>query len=136
MRILVIFIAFLITTGTAFSSVNQEITADNTIKLLSEASQYTRITGKIVSTDFDSKSKVVFLNFGNNYNTSLSALIYQDALHDFENAGIFDPAAFFKRKDVVLEGIIRISNGKPEIIIDSPTQIKIKNNDMAYTKTK
>lgn len=134
MRLLVVFFAFLLMTGAAFSSVNKDITADNTVQLLSEASQYARITGKVISTDIDSKSKVIFLNFGSSYNTSLSALIYQDAFHNFENAGIFDPATFFNSKEVVIEGVIRVSNGKPEIIIDNPSQIKLANANINITK--
>lgn len=136
MRLFILLFAFLFMTNTAFSSVNQEITADNTIQLLAEASQYNRITGKIISTDVDNKSKVIFLNFGNSYNTSLTALIYPNAFHEFEEVGIFDPAVFFQAKEVVIEGIIRISNGKPEIIIENPSQIRLAETKVVYTKRK
>lgn len=133
-KLLILGLAFIFSGFSAIASVNLEIPAENTVKILSEASQYARISGKIVSTDKDNKSKVIFLNFGSNYETSLTALIYQDAFHSFETQGIFEPAEYFKSKDVIIEGIIRVSNGKPEIIIENPAQIKLDETKVALKK--
>jgi len=123
----IIFAALLsmcIQTG-AFSVSNPAIKADNFIQLISHTSQYARIEGEIHDCKITDNSKVIFLNFGENFNTSLSALIYNTNIPAFIDAGIGQPEKYFKNKKVVVEGIIRISNGKPEIIINTPDQIKV-----------
>lgn len=104
------------------------INAENHVQLIGHTSQYTRVVGKVESTELTDKSKVIFLNFGKNFNTSFSALIYCSDIHGFIEAGILEPENFYKDKNVEVEGIIRISNGKPEIIVKSPSQIKIIDN--------
>lgn len=104
---------------------NPNINAENLIQLVNYTSKHVKITGTICSSKISDNSKVIFLNFGKNYNTSLSAVIYDFDVHSFIAAGINEPEAYFKNKKVMLEGIIRIANGKPEIVINSPKQIKI-----------
>ena len=101
------------------------INADNFVQLISHTSQYTRIKGKIHNSEVIDKSNVTFLNFGKNFNTSLSVLIYNTDIPAFIDVGIDEPDKYFKNKKVIIEGIVRISNGKPEVIINSPNQIKI-----------
>ncbi len=107
--------------ATSISSIN----AHNFIRIISNASQYVRVEGKIQDAELTDNSKVVFLNFGKNFNTSLSAIIYNVDFPAFIDAGIDQPEQYFKNKKVVIEGIVRICNGKPEIIINSPDQIKV-----------
>jgi len=111
----------------AFAIVNHDIEAGNIVQLISHTSQYARITGTVSNVDISDKFNAISLNFGKNFNTSLSAVIYNDVIQAFASAGIIDPAKYFADKTVVLEGIIRILNGKPQIIIDFPSQIKIIN---------
>lgn len=111
--------------SSAISISNTVIKADNFVQLISSTSQYARIEGKIRECEITDNSKVIFLNFGKNFNTSLSALIYNIDMPAFIDAGIGEPDKYFKDKNVVVEGIIRISNGKPEVVINSPEQIKI-----------
>lgn len=106
---------------TSIASIN----ANNFVQIISNTSQYVRIEGKIRNSEITDNSKVIFLNFGNNFNTSLSAVIYNMDIPAFIDAGINEPEKYFKNKKVVVEGIIRICNGKPEIIVNSPDQIKI-----------
>ncbi|HSA07335.1 MAG TPA: hypothetical protein P5556_09165 [Candidatus Gastranaerophilales bacterium] len=101
------------------------IKAHNFVQLLSNTSKYVKIEGKIYSSEITDDSKVIFLNFGKNYNTSLSAVIYNFDVPAFIEAGIGQPDRYFENKKVVIEGILRISNGKPEIVINSPSQIKV-----------
>ena len=107
--------------ATSIASIN----ADNFVRLISKTSQYVRIEGKIYTAEITDNSKVIFLNFGRNFNTSLSAVIYNIDVPAFIDAGIDEPEKYFKDKNVVIEGIVRICNGKPEIIINSPDQIKV-----------
>jgi DNA/RNA endonuclease YhcR with UshA esterase domain len=110
-----------------FSFNNLDLQAENLVQLISHTSQYVRVTGTISSIDISEKSKIIFINFGKNYNTSFSAMIHDEDMSSFIAAGIDDPSEYFKNKTVSVEGIVRISNGKPEMIINSPDQIKIVN---------
>lgn len=101
------------------------ISADNFIQLVSSASQYVRIEGKVCNSQVTDHSKVIFLNFGRNFNTSLSAVIYNTDIPAFIDAGITEPSKYFNNKKVVIEGFVRINEGKPEVIIYSPGQIRI-----------
>lgn len=115
---------FSLNSRTAFAS-QAGINADNFIQLVSSTSQYVRIEGKVCNSQVTDHSKVIFLNFGSNFNTSLSALIYNTDIPAFIDAGITEPSKFFNNKKVVIEGIVRINEGKPEVIINSPKQIRV-----------
>ncbi len=99
--------------------------ARNPIGIMSKVSKYAVIKGKVADVDVSERSKVIFLNFGNNYNTSFSAVIYENKLPAFVMAGVDSPADYYKNKTVKLEGFVRMINGKPEMVIESPSQIKI-----------
>lgn len=112
----------------AFGFINLKTThlnAENFIQLANYTSKRVTISGTICSSEVTDRSKVIFLNFGKNFNTSLSAIIYDYDMNSFIDAGINRPESYFKNKKVELDGIIRINNGKPEIIVKSPKQIKI-----------
>lgn len=102
-----------------------DIDAQNFIQLVNNTSKHVTIMGTICSSQSSEHSKVIFLNFGKNFNTSLSAVIYDFNINSFIDAGIENPEIYFNNKKVKLDGIIRINNGKPEIVINSPKQIKI-----------
>jgi len=104
---------------------NHSIDAENLIQVVNSTSKHVKIMGTICSSKITDNSKVIFLNFGKNFNTSLSAVIYDFDIHSFIDAGINQPESYFKNKKVMMEGVIRIANGKPEIVINSPKQIKI-----------
>jgi hypothetical protein len=104
---------------------NPSVDAENLIQLVNYTSKHVKITGTVCSSKLSDNSKVIFLNFGKNFNTSLSAVIYDFDVHSFIDAGIGNPQAYFKNKKVVLDGVVRVANGKPEIVINSPKQIKI-----------
>ncbi len=128
MKKILVLLALLLIQLPAFSSNNLDLEAGNPAQLLYHTSQYARVKGTVVNTDITDRSKVIFLNFGKSYNTCLSAVIYDENIPSFISAGINEPSEFYKNKTVSMEGIIRISNGKPEIIIDSPSQIKVIGN--------
>ena len=117
---------FLISQCPAFATIDN-IEAGNPVQLICHASQHVRVVGTISNINIYDKSQVIYLNFGKSFNTSLSAVIYNETIPSFINAGIDEPTEYYKNKKVAIEGIIRISNGKPELIINSPNQIKILN---------
>ncbi|MCK7470085.1 MAG: hypothetical protein MZU95_04205 [Desulfomicrobium escambiense] len=128
MKKIVLLLALLLCHQPSFSASNLDLEAGNIAQLMTNISQYARIQGKISNVEVSDKFNVTCLNFGDNYNTSLSAFIYKDSLIAFAMAGIDEPAEFFKDKNVIIEGIIRVNNGKPEVILDSPSQIKVLND--------
>lgn len=112
----------------AFAFVNfktPDVDAGNIIQLVNYTSKHVKIMGTVCSSAITDNEKVIFLNFGKNFNTSLSAVIYDFNVQSFIDAGINNPEAYFKNKKVVLDGVVRIANGKPEIVINSPKQIKV-----------
>ncbi len=108
--------------------------AKNPIGIMSKVSKYAVIKGIVSDVDVSERSKVIFLNFGNNYNTSFSAVIYENKLPAFAMAGVNDPAGYYKNKTVKLEGFVRMINGKPEIVIESPSQIKIIDDNIKLSR--
>lgn len=120
-------IAFLTQAPVFASDSGYNIEAANPVQLISHVSQYARVHGQIKNIDVSDKSNVILLNFGDSFSTCFSAKIYDNAIPFFVMAGIDNPAEFFNNKNVEVEGIIRISNGKPELILESPNQIKILN---------
>lgn len=70
--------------------------------------------------------KCIFLNFGANWKTDFTAVIFSSSLPSFKAKGI-DPAVFYKNKKVEVTGRIREYNG-PEIIVNIPEEIIVLDN--------
>lgn len=67
--------------------------------------------------------QVIALNFGRNFKTDFSAVIFKDNLKLFTEQGI-NPINNYRNKKLYIVGTIREYNG-PEIIINSPAQIEV-----------
>lgn len=83
--------------------------------------QVRTVVGKVLST-YQSK-KCVYLNFGRDYKTDFTVVIFRRDLKYFKDAGI-DPVEFYKGKTVKVFGRIREYNG-PEIISAVPEEISV-----------
>ncbi|UCG35462.1 MAG: thermonuclease family protein [Candidatus Omnitrophota bacterium] len=83
--------------------------------------QIRTVRGKVLNT-YDS-GKVVFLNFGEDYKTDFTVIIFRNSLPHFKRKGI-DPVTFYNAKTIEVSGRIREFNG-PEIIVNSPEEIEI-----------
>lgn len=68
-------------------------------------------------------SECVFLNFGKDWRTDFTVVIFNNSLPAFGKKGI-DPVSFYKGKTVEVTGRIREYNG-PEIIVNIPEEIVI-----------
>ena len=79
------------------------------------------VKGRVLNT-YQSK-KVIYLNFGQNYKTDFTVIIFNDCWKLFEDKGI-NPVVFYRGKTIEVWGRIREYHG-PEIIAGSPSQIKI-----------
>lgn len=86
--------------------------------------KWAMIHGKVYDV-FEAKSgKVINLNFGPNYKSCFKAVIFQSAFEKWP-----DGKAYFKNlvgKQIAIEGAIDEYSGMPQIVINSPTQIRIE----------
>ena len=94
------------------------ISADQAYKHLN---QIKIVEGRVLDTY--KTAKCVFLNFGNDYKTDFTVVIFKNSLAEFYNIGI-DPVDFYKHKKIAVNGRIKEYNG-PEIIANSPYQIEV-----------
>ncbi len=85
--------------------------------------QIRTVRGRIINT-YDS-GKAVFLNFGYNYKTDFTVVIFKSSVGLFLNKGI-NPVSFYRGKTVEVTGRIKEYNG-PEIIVNIPEEITVIN---------
>ncbi|MCK5708609.1 MAG: hypothetical protein KAI43_13255 [Candidatus Aureabacteria bacterium] len=83
------------------------------------------VTGKIVGS-FNS-GKACFLNFHSDYKKHFTAVIFKSAFNKFSD----NPEDYYYGKEVEVTGMIKEYQGKSEIILNSPNQIKIVGGDTA-----
>jgi DNA/RNA endonuclease YhcR with UshA esterase domain len=83
------------------------------------------VQGKIVSTY--NSGRACFLNFHTDYRKHFSAVIFKSAFSRFPA----NPEDFYSGKEVVVSGKIKEYKGKPEIILEDPTQIRIVGQKIA-----
>jgi len=83
--------------------------------------QIRRVRGRVLNT-YKSR-KAVYLNFGRDYKTDFTVVIFNDCIKFFRAKDI-EPQVFYKGKEVEVWGRIREYNG-PEIIVSVPYQIKV-----------
>lgn len=76
----------------------------------------------LVAKAYKSK-KCIFLNFGNNWKTDFTVVIFPSSYDYFHQKGI-DPLTFYTGKLVQVSGRVREYNG-PEIIVNTPYEIEI-----------
>jgi len=77
------------------------------------------VEGKIVLSK--NTGKVCYLNFHPNYKKYLTAVIFASDLPKFP----MNPDKFYLNKTVKITGVIKEYQGRPEIILNSPSQISI-----------
>jgi hypothetical protein len=82
--------------------------------------EYACVTGKVDHTYTTSK-KTIFINFCSDYKTCpFGAVIFSTESHKFPNPKQYE------NKTVEITGLLRSYQGRPEIVINDPGQIKIK----------
>lgn len=85
--------------------------------------QIQTVTGTVLNT-YKSKN-CVFLNFGRDYKTDFTVVIFNNTLKYFKNKGI-NPETFYRGKTIRVTGRIKEYNG-PEIVVNLPDEIEILN---------
>lgn len=81
--------------------------------------EYTTVEGTIVATH--NSGKVCFLNFHPDYKRYFTAVIFASAFSRFPA----NPENYYYGKKVRVSGYIKEYKGKPEIILNDPSQIEI-----------
>jgi hypothetical protein len=81
--------------------------------------EYTTVEGTIVVTH--NSGKACFLNFHPDYKRYLTAVIFASAFSQFPK----NPENYYNGRKVRVSGYIKEYNGKPEIILNDPSQIEI-----------
>lgn len=84
--------------------------------------QIATVEGEVVNTY--NSGKACFLNFHKNWRQYFTVVIFSSDFHNFPSA----PEVYYKNKKVEVTGLIKEYKGKPEIIVKSPSQIKISGN--------
>ena len=86
--------------------------------------QIRRVRGRVLST-YES-NKCIFLNFGRDYKSDFTVVIFKNSLDTFRNRNI-DPINFYRGKIIEVSGRIKEYNG-PEIIVNSPYEIEVNDD--------
>lgn len=81
--------------------------------------KYVAVEGMIVATY--NSGKACFLNFHQDYRKHFTAVIFASTFPQFP----LDPENFYRGKKVRISGYIKEYEGKPEIILNDPSQIEI-----------
>jgi len=83
--------------------------------------QIRTVKGRVLNTY--QSSKCVFLNFGSDYKSDFTVVIFNNALAAFTKQAI-NPVNFYQNKLVEVSGRVREYNG-PEIIVNTPYEIQV-----------
>jgi aspartyl/asparaginyl-tRNA synthetase len=81
--------------------------------------QTVTVTGIIVATH--NSGRACFLNFHQNYKLYFTAVIFASDFSKFPSS----PENYYLNKEVKVTGLVKEYQGKPEIILQDPTQIQI-----------
>lgn len=81
--------------------------------------QFVTVAGTIVTTY--NSDKACFLDFHSNEERYFTAVIFRKDLAKFPS----NPEEYYKGEKVHVTGFVQRSNGKPEMILDKPSQIEI-----------
>jgi len=94
-----------------------------------EAKNYYNTYGTVQFTVMSShdSGKAIFFNSETNYQSSnnFTVVIFYSSKNTFIKAGIENPAQYYLHKTIQVRGKIQKYQGKPEIIVSSPTSISI-----------
>jgi hypothetical protein len=85
------------------------------------------VEGTIVRT-FRSSTNTVFLDFHDPYQGYFEAVIFASALKNFS----FKPEDFYRGKEVRINGLIKLYQGAPEIVVENPSQIEVAGMGFDY----
>lgn len=101
-----------------------ELNATDVDAIKKHEGEFATVVGDIHSTYKAPSGKVRFLNFGPDYRTAFTVVIFTSDLSKFMS-DVGEPTTYYKGKRVKVEGRIKMYKGKPEIIANSPDQIVI-----------
>jgi DNA/RNA endonuclease YhcR with UshA esterase domain len=83
--------------------------------------EYVTVTGVVSGVGHSSRSNTTFINFGGRFpNHQFTAVIFRSAAASFEDVDGLDG------KTVSVTGKVKMYRGKPEIVLNNPSQIKVQ----------
>jgi hypothetical protein len=78
---------------------------------------------KVVDTHVTKESKVTYLNMGHPYPAqSFTVVIFASDAPHFP----YDPAVYLKGKNICITGTVKLYKDRPEIIVNRPEQLQVK----------
>jgi DNA/RNA endonuclease YhcR with UshA esterase domain len=78
------------------------------------------VEGVISDVGFSARSQTTFLNMGGRYpDHAFTAVIFRSA------KALFPEARSWEGKKVKVRGIVKLYRGKPEIVLETPGQVKV-----------
>ena len=104
-----------------------ELAAGNLSEIKKQEGEFVSITGVVSSTRISQGGTARFLNFGVDYKNAFTAVIFKEDLEKFESS-VGEPTKYYQNKNVRIEGRVKIYEGKPEIILNFPSQITVLEN--------
>lgn len=103
----------------------RELKADDVQAIKAKDGEFVVVTGTVVGTFMPKSGKAVFLNFGHDYKTSFTGVIFSSNIDKFKSKFGADPVDFFLNKNVSIEGRVSVKDDRPSIILNDPSQIKV-----------
>lgn len=101
-----------------------ELSAKDAKTIMLHEGKHATVIGKVMGTHIAKSGKVRFLNFDKDYRTSFTVVIFTGDLDKFTST-IGEPTEYYKDKKVKVTGKVSIYKDKPQIIANSPSQIKV-----------
>lgn len=105
----------------SFINAQEKVSKTNLNQYLNKKIEYcNKVYGSYVT---KGNKKVALLNLGADYpNHELTVAIFESDWKNFD----YEPSEFLKGKEICVTGKLILYNDKPEIIVNSPKQIKLK----------
>jgi DNA/RNA endonuclease YhcR with UshA esterase domain len=108
----------LLTQGVVRSAFAQNAVAPQEAR--NHVGEYVTVTGVVSGVGHSSRSNTTFINFGGRFpNHQFTAVIFRNAAESFDNVDGLDG------KTVSVTGKVKMYRGKPEIVLNSPSQLRV-----------
>jgi DNA/RNA endonuclease YhcR with UshA esterase domain len=105
------------------TKVEAEVKAEDIEKIKEYDGKLITVVGTIKRVNKAKSGKVTFINFGDDWKSSFTCIVFEGDVEKFKDAGGLES---YLNKNVKLTGVVTIYKDKPEIILKSPNQITVQ----------